>query len=81
IKMFFERGEVEMALKVWKFMKKKKYFPSMHTFSVVINWLCEKGDTGQACKYLEEMIEMGIRPSGTTFGRLRQLLLKEGRED
>lgn len=24
---------------------------------------------------------MGIRPSGVTFGRLRQLLLKEGRDD
>ncbi|KAH0849682.1 hypothetical protein HID58_096181 [Brassica napus] len=30
---------------------------------------------------LEEMIEMGIRPSGVTFGRLRQLLLKESRDD
>lgn len=81
IKMFCERDDLEMALKVWKYMKSKRFIPSMHTFSVLINGLCEKGDVTQACVFLEEMIEKGIRPSGATFGRLRQLLLKEGRED
>uniref|UniRef100_A0A7N2MJ66 Pentatricopeptide repeat-containing protein n=1 Tax=Quercus lobata TaxID=97700 RepID=A0A7N2MJ66_QUELO len=81
IKMFCERDELEMALKVWKYMRLKQFFPSMHTFSVLINGLCEKGNVSKACVLLEEMIEKGIRPSGVTFGRLRQLLLKEGRED
>ncbi|KAK4572726.1 hypothetical protein RGQ29_030948 [Quercus rubra] len=81
IKMFCERDELEMALKVWKYMRSKRFIPSMHTFSVLINGLCEKGNVSKACVLLEEMIEKGIRPSGVTFGRLRQLLLKEGRED
>ncbi|KAJ6306943.1 hypothetical protein OIU77_019691 [Salix suchowensis] len=81
IKMFCERDELERALKVWKYMKLKRFMPSMHTFQVLINGLCKKGDATQACVLLEEMIEKGIRPSGVTFGRLRQLLLKEGRED
>lgn len=81
IKMFCESHEVEMALKVWKYMKQKQFVPSMHTYSVLINGLCEKGDAGKACVFLEEMIEKGIQPSGLTFGRLRQLLIKEGRED
>ena len=81
IKMFCERNELEMALKIWKYMKSKRFVPSMHTFSVLINGLCEKGNAMKACVLLEEMIENGIRPSGATFGRLRQLLMKEGRED
>ncbi|EEF42103.1 pentatricopeptide repeat-containing protein, putative [Ricinus communis] len=81
IKMFCERNELEMALKVWKYMKKKHFVPSMHTFSVLINGLCEEGDVSHACVMLEDMIEKGIRPSGVTFGRLRHLLIKEGRED
>lgn len=81
IKMFCERNELEMALKVWKYMKLKQFVPSMHTYSVLINGLCEKGYASKACVLLEEMIEKGIQPSGVTFGRLRQLLIKEGRED
>jgi pentatricopeptide repeat protein len=81
IKMFCEKKEMETADKVWKYMRKKGVFPSMHTFSVLINGLCEERTTQKACVLLEEMIEMGIRPSGVTFGRLRQLLIKEERED
>ncbi|CAN8234224.1 unnamed protein product [Cochlearia groenlandica] len=81
IKMFCEKKEMETADKVWKYMRKKGVFPSMHTFSVLINGLCEERDTPKACVLLEEMIEMGIQPSSVTFGRLRQLLLKDGRDD
>ncbi|KAG6671797.1 hypothetical protein I3842_16G022900 [Carya illinoinensis] len=81
IKMFCERDELDMALKVWKYMRLKRFVPSMHTFSVLINGLCQKGNATKACVLLEEMIEKGIRPSRWTFERLRQLLLKEGRED
>ncbi|CAK9152008.1 unnamed protein product [Ilex paraguariensis] len=81
IKMFCERDELEMALKVWKYMKRKQFVPSMHTFSALINGLCGKADAPKACVLMEEMIERGIRPPRVTFGRLRQLLIKEGRED
>ncbi|KAI4337853.1 hypothetical protein L6164_016222 [Bauhinia variegata] len=81
IKMFCQRDELDMALKIWSYMRKKRFVPSMHTFSVLINGCCEKANVTKACVLLEEMIEKGIRPSGVTFGRLRQLLIKEGRED
>ncbi|XP_058076724.1 pentatricopeptide repeat-containing protein At1g77360, mitochondrial [Magnolia sinica] len=81
IKMFCESDKMEMALKVWKYMGMKQFVPSMHTLSVLINGLCEKGEVSKACVFMEEMIDKGIRPPGTTFGRLRQLLLKEGRKD
>ncbi|OEL28550.1 Pentatricopeptide repeat-containing protein [Dichanthelium oligosanthes] len=81
IKMFCENDKIEMALKVWKYMGLKQFLPSMHTFSVLINGLCDKGEVSRACVLLEDMIEKGIRPPGSTFGKLRQLLLKEGRKD
>lgn len=81
IKMFCEKKDLEMALKVWRYMKLKQFIPSMHTFSVLINGYCDMGDVTQGCVLLEEMIENGVRPSGATFGRLRKLLMKEGRED
>ena len=81
IKLFCEGNDLERALKVWRYMKLKRFVPSMHTFSVLINGLCEKGNVTKACVLLEDMIEKGIRPSGVTFGKLRQLLIKEGRED
>ncbi|KDO80509.1 hypothetical protein CISIN_1g011643mg [Citrus sinensis] len=81
IKMFCQGGELEKAFKVWKYMKLKRFIPSMHTFSVLINGLCDKGIVSDSCVLLEDMIEKGIRPSGETFGKLRKLLIKEGRED
>lgn len=81
IKMFFESDRVDKAMKVWRYMGKVQFVPSMHTFSVLVNGLCEKGEVDKACSFLEEMIENGIRPPGTTFGRMRKLLLEEKRED
>lgn len=81
IKMFFETDKLRRALKVWKYMQLKQFIPTMHTFAVLINGLCEKGEVDQACAVFEDMIEKGIRPPGSTFGKLRHLLLKEGRED
>ncbi|PSS00124.1 Pentatricopeptide repeat-containing protein [Actinidia chinensis var. chinensis] len=81
IKMFCEKDELEMAHKVWKYMKSKQFVPSMHTFSALINGLCKKGEVSKACVLMEDMIEKGLRPSRVTFGRLRELLIKEGRQD
>lgn len=81
IKMFCSRNELEMAFTVWDYMKKKKFVPSMHTFSALIHGFCDKADASQASVLMEEMLEKGLRPGRVTFSKLRQLLLKEGRED
>ncbi|KZV44971.1 pentatricopeptide repeat-containing protein mitochondrial [Dorcoceras hygrometricum] len=81
IKLFCEREEFEMALKVWRYMKNKQFAPGMHTFSVLVNGFIKKHDLSSASVLMEEMIERGLRPGRHTFGKLRQLLLKEGRND
>ncbi|KAH6771883.1 Tetratricopeptide repeat superfamily protein [Perilla frutescens var. frutescens] len=81
IKMFCDGDELEIALKVWKYMERKQFAPSMHKFSALINGLCSKGDVSRASILMEEMMERGIRSRRHTFGKLRKLLLKEERED
>ncbi|XP_074275176.1 pentatricopeptide repeat-containing protein At1g77360, mitochondrial [Silene latifolia] len=81
VKMFFDRDDPDNALKVWKYMKSKKFVPSMHTYSVLINGLCKLDRVSDACVYMEEMIEKGMQPPVLTFRKLRQLLLKEERHD
>ncbi|VFQ95633.1 unnamed protein product [Cuscuta campestris] len=81
IKMFCARKEIRTARKIWKYMKANQFVPGMHTFSVLINGMCDDGDTRRACKLMEEMIDKGMRPDRETFGKLRHLLLKEDRKD
>ncbi|KAH9331504.1 hypothetical protein KI387_003612 [Taxus chinensis] len=76
-----EAYQVDMALKVWKYMGQKQVCPSMHTFSLLINGLCDHGNMNEACIYFDEMIGKGMRPSMATYNRLRKGLLKAGRED
>ncbi|KAF6164741.1 hypothetical protein GIB67_040993 [Kingdonia uniflora] len=81
IKLFCENDKLEMAMKVWKYIQLKQFVHSVHTFYVLISGLYEKGEVSNACIFLEEMIEKGIRPSRLIFGKLRQLFIKEKRED
>ncbi|KAK6939912.1 Pentatricopeptide repeat [Dillenia turbinata] len=62
INVFCKRNELNTALKMWKYMGLKEFFPSMHTFSVLIDGLYEGSNTSKACMLLEDMIEKGIPP-------------------
>ncbi|GAB2210144.1 hypothetical protein Droror1_Dr00015402 [Drosera rotundifolia] len=81
IKMFFKMDDLEKVMKIWKYMRSKRFVPSLHTYYVLINGFCEKKNASEACVFMEEMIEKGIRPPASTFGKLRQLLIKEDRRD
>ncbi|KAK4269640.1 hypothetical protein QN277_022770 [Acacia crassicarpa] len=70
IKMFCEGNDLKRAMKIWRYMKLKWFVPSLPTFLVLINGLCEKGNVSKACVLLEDMIKKGIRPLGVTFGKL-----------
>lgn len=60
IKMFFDKDQGKMVLKVWKYMKLKRFILSMYIYFVFINGLCEKGEVSDVCIFMEEMIEKGI---------------------
>ncbi|KAK6149147.1 hypothetical protein DH2020_016672 [Rehmannia glutinosa] len=73
-----KKGDSSKSVEVYG---KEAVCSSMHTFSALINGLCDKADASRACVLMEEMMERGIRPGRHTFGKLRQLLLKEERKD
>lgn len=50
-------------------------------FCLLINNLFIENKLSEACKYFEEMLDMGIRLPASMFSRLKEALLDEGRKD
>lgn len=69
-----------MAIRIWDEMKSNGVLPGIQTFSTLINSLCHDNMLEDACKYFQEMLDMGIRPSGNLFGNLKLALLDNGRK-
>uniref|UniRef100_A0A1D1XGK7 Pentatricopeptide repeat-containing protein At1g71060, mitochondrial n=1 Tax=Anthurium amnicola TaxID=1678845 RepID=A0A1D1XGK7_9ARAE len=81
VRMFCAEERVDMALKIWQQMSEKGIIPCMHMYSVLINGLLIEHRLEEACDYFQEMLDRGIRPPGLLYGNLKQVLLKEGKED
>ncbi|CAH1435068.1 unnamed protein product [Lactuca virosa] len=81
VRMFCNEGRVDMAIGVWEEMKGEGVLPGMHMFSTLIDSLCREKKLQDCCMYLEEMMDMGIRPPGLMFNRLKKALVDEGKED
>ncbi|XP_073135642.1 pentatricopeptide repeat-containing protein At1g77360, mitochondrial isoform X2 [Henckelia pumila] len=81
VRMFCNGGQMDMALKVWDQMRFRGMIPGMHMFLALINGLCDQKRVGEACEYLQEMLDMGIRPPELVLKRLKQGLLDEGKPD
>ncbi|KNA15957.1 hypothetical protein SOVF_093560 [Spinacia oleracea] len=81
LRMFCNKGEVDKAMKVWKEMKAKGVLPGMHMFATMINSYRHAKKLEGACKFFEEMMDLGIRPPALVFDQLKQALLDEGKKD
>ncbi|XLS95889.1 hypothetical protein HN51_038624 [Arachis hypogaea] len=73
------QGETDRAFRVFRRMV-KSCEPDADTYTMLIKMFSERNELEIAMKF-GKMIENGTRPSGSTFVKLRQLLIKEGRED
>nr|GMD70402.1 pentatricopeptide repeat-containing protein At1g71060, mitochondrial [Ipomoea batatas] len=76
-----ERIDMAMAMRVWDKMKGKGILPTMHMFSTLINSLCQENKSNFACRYFQEMLDLGIRPPLALFSNLKQALLDKGEKD
>ncbi|CAO2828552.1 unnamed protein product [Amaranthus hypochondriacus] len=81
IRMFCSKGELNMAVRVWDEMKAKGIIPGMPMFASMINSFRHVNQLEDACNYLEEMIDLGIRPPGLVFSSLKQALIDNGKKD
>ncbi|XLR70366.1 hypothetical protein S83_021038 [Arachis hypogaea] len=72
------QGETDRAFRVFRRVV-KSCEPDADTYTMLIKMFSERNELEIAMKY-GKMIENGT-PQGSTFVKLRQLLIKEGRED
>ncbi|XVE92066.1 hypothetical protein REPUB_Repub01dG0065400 [Reevesia pubescens] len=81
VRMFCNEEQVDMTIQVWVQMKAKRVLLGMHMFSDLINSLCYGNKLDDACKYFQEMLDVGIRPPNNMFSNLKQALLDKGKKD
>ena len=81
IRMYCSKGELNMAVKVWDKMKAKGVLPGMQMFVTLINSFRHKKQLDDACRFFEEMVDLGIRPPGPLFGSLKRDLLDARKND
>ncbi|KAL3830813.1 hypothetical protein ACJIZ3_019615 [Penstemon smallii] len=81
VRMFCNERRLDMAIRVWDLMKARGVLPGMHMFSALISGLCDDNNSNGACNYLQEMVDLGMRPPDGLFKRIKRALLNEGRED
>ncbi|KAI3886824.1 hypothetical protein MKW98_017176 [Papaver atlanticum] len=76
-----EVERVDLAIKVWDQMKDKGVVPCMHMFASLVNSLCHEYMMDDACRYFQEMLDLGIRPPGKLYDNLKEALLVNGMVD
>ncbi|XP_021733137.1 pentatricopeptide repeat-containing protein At1g71060, mitochondrial-like [Chenopodium quinoa] len=81
MRMFCSKGELDKAVKIWNEMKAKGVIPAMHMFATMISSFRQANKLEDACKYFDEMMDLGIRPPAIVYSKLKQALLDEGKKD
>ncbi|MCL7048448.1 hypothetical protein MKW94_024764 [Papaver nudicaule] len=76
-----EVERVDLAIRVWDQMKDKGVVPGMHMFASLVNSLCHECMLDDACRYFQEMLDLGIRPPGRLYDNLKEALLDNGKVD
>ncbi|XP_065860344.1 pentatricopeptide repeat-containing protein At3g62470, mitochondrial-like isoform X2 [Euphorbia lathyris] len=61
MKSYFQIRNFEMGRAVWDEMSRKGFCPDGNSYTVFINGLISQGRSAEACKYLEEMLEKGMK--------------------
>ncbi|KAK4482142.1 hypothetical protein RD792_009283 [Penstemon davidsonii] len=61
MKSYFIAKNYEMGCEVWEEMKRKGCCPDENAYTVLIGGLIRQGRSIEACKYLEEMMDKGMR--------------------
>ncbi|MCL7036609.1 hypothetical protein MKW94_008567 [Papaver nudicaule] len=76
-----EVERVDLAVQVWDQMKDRGILPGMHMFASLVNSLCHECMLDDACRYFQEMLDLGIRPPGRLYDNLKEALLDNGKVD
>ncbi|TXG63312.1 hypothetical protein EZV62_010306 [Acer yangbiense] len=81
MKSYFQIRNYEMGHAVWDEMIKKGCCPDDNSYTVFIGGLISQGRSGEACKYLEEMIEKGMKTPQLDYNKFAADFSRAGEPD
>jgi len=81
MKSYFQTRNYKMGHAVWDEMIQKGCCPDDNSYTVFIRGLISQGRSGDACKYLEEMIEKGMKAPQLDYNRFAADFSRAGKPD
>lgn len=81
MKSYFQSRNYEMGHAVWDEMNRKGCCPDDNSYTVFIGGLISQGRSGEACRYLEEMIEKGMKAPQLDFNKFAADFSRAGKPD
>ncbi|XP_023537572.1 pentatricopeptide repeat-containing protein At3g62470, mitochondrial-like [Cucurbita pepo subsp. pepo] len=81
MKSYFQTRNYEMGVFVWDEMKQKGCCPDDNSYTVFIGGLISHGRCSEAGKYLEEMIEKGMKAPQLDYNKFAADFSRAGRPD
>ncbi|KAI4332518.1 hypothetical protein L6164_017420 [Bauhinia variegata] len=81
MKSYFVTRNYEMGRAVWDEMNQKRCCPDDNSYTLLIGGLIRQGKSGEACKYLEEMMEKGMKAPQLDYNKFAADFSRAGRPD
>ncbi|XP_031288001.1 pentatricopeptide repeat-containing protein At3g62470, mitochondrial-like [Pistacia vera] len=81
MKSYFQTRNYEMGHAVWNEMLRKGCCPDDNSYTVFIGGLISQGRAAEACKFLEEMIEKGMKAPQLDYKKFAADLSRAGKPD
>ncbi|KAF7803279.1 pentatricopeptide repeat-containing protein [Senna tora] len=81
MKSFFVTKDYEMGRAVWDEMCQNGCCPDSNSYTVLIGGLIREGRSEEACKYIEEMIEKGMKAPQLDYNKFAADFSKAGKPD
>ncbi|KAK7302976.1 hypothetical protein RJT34_13874 [Clitoria ternatea] len=78
MKSYFVTKNYEMGHAIWDEMHQKGCCPDDNSYTVFIGGLIRQGRSGEACKYLEEMLEKGMKAPQLDYNKFAADISKTG---
>ncbi|WOH05011.1 hypothetical protein DCAR_0624423 [Daucus carota subsp. sativus] len=79
MKSFFQTRNFDMGFAAWEEMNQKGCCPDDNSYIVLIGGLIRQGRSVEACKYLEEMIEKGMKAPQIDYNKFAADFSRSGK--
>lgn len=81
MRSYLETRNYEMGYAVWEEMNRKGCCPDDNSYIVLIGGLIRQGRSQEACRYLEEMIEKGMKAPQLDYNKFAADFSRAGKPD